>query len=221
MQRSHQRARQTIVRMPALLPRFDAFAVPIPEIGGKLAHTGIEEVGVLEHLVVEIILGGEAQRVGLDPHVDILRDENDAAPGMGARKLHHDGDNVVVGLAARERRWQRHRNRFGLQEQTPGRGAARFLGQRNPLHDRAVRRLRGDELIQKTRCLTRIARDFGHAFLVRVELLKREHRQVDVVLFEVEHARRIVHQHIGVEHEQLGSGRRAGLGGLAGREKMD
>src|SRR5207247_8865525 len=50
---------------------------------------------------------------------------------------------------------------------------------------------------------------------------ERKHRQVDVVLFEVEHARRIVHQHIGVEHKQLGSGRMAGLGGLAGREKMD
>ena len=85
--------------MPALLPRFDAFAVAIPEIGRKLAHARVEEIGVLEHLVVEIILGGEAQRVGLDPHVDVLRDQNDVAPRMRAGELHHNGDDVVVGLA--------------------------------------------------------------------------------------------------------------------------
>jgi hypothetical protein len=39
---------------------------------------------------------------------------------------------------------------------------------------------------------------------VRVELLEREDRQVDVVLLEPEQARGIVHQDVGVQHEQLG-----------------
>ena len=32
-----------------------------------------------------------------------------------------------------------------------------------------------------------------------------DHRQVDVVLLEAEQAGRVVHQHVGVEHEQLGA----------------
>ncbi len=46
------------------------------------------------------------------------------------------------------------------------------------------------------------ARDLRHALLVVVELLERHDRQEDVVLGEAEQARRIVHQHVGVEHEE-------------------
>jgi hypothetical protein len=52
--------------------------------------------------------------------------------------------------------------------------------------------------------LARVARDLAHALLVAVELLERDHRQVDVVLLEAEQRHRVVHQHVGVEHEQLG-----------------
>ena len=37
-----------------------------------------------------------------------------------------------------------------------------------------------------------------------VELFEGADRQVDVVLLEAEQARRVVHQHVRVEHEQLG-----------------
>jgi hypothetical protein len=47
---------------------------------------------------------------------------------------------------------------------------------------------------------------------VAVELLERDHRQVDVVLVEAEQAHRVVHEHVGVEHEELG---RAGAARLA------
>jgi hypothetical protein len=60
---------------------------------------------------------------------------------------------------------------------------------------------------------------------VAVELLERDHRQVDVVLFEAEQRGRVVHQHVGVEHEQLGrpgaarlAGARLGLGRALGLE---
>jgi hypothetical protein len=51
-------------------------------------------------------------------------------------------------------------------------------------------------------------------FLWLVELLERPDRQVDVVLLEAVEARRIVHQHVRVEHEELGERFLAGLAGL-------
>ena len=63
--------------------------------------------------------------------------------------------------------------------------------------------------------LAGVARDLGHALLVAVELLQHDHRQEDVVLLEAEQAHRVVHQHVGVEHEQLGrAGCRAALRAL-------
>jgi len=50
----------------------------------------------------------------------------------------------------------------------------------------------------------RIARDLGDTLLVVVEFLERENRQIKVVLFKAVQAGGIVHQHVGVEHEQLG-----------------
>ena len=70
-----------------------------------------------------------------------------------------------------------------------------------------------EQLVEEAAHLTRVARDFGHAFLVGVQLLEGRHRQEDVVLLEAEQAGRIVHQHVGVEHEQLGAGVQAGDGG--------
>jgi hypothetical protein len=64
----------------------------------------------------------------------------------------------------------------------------------------------GDDFVQQAAGLARVARDFGHALLVGVEFFQRHHRHVDVVLLEAEEAQGVVHQHIGVEHEQLGGG---------------
>ena len=41
-------------------------------------------------------------------------------------------------------------------------------------------------------------------FLLASSSSTRRHRQEDVVLLEAEQAGRIVHEHVGVEHEQLG-----------------
>ena len=44
-----------------------------------------------------------------------------------------------------------------------------------------------------------------------IELLQSRHRYVDVVLLEAEQARGVVHEHVGVEHEQLDCD--SGMGG--------
>src|ERR1041385_3854278 len=66
--------------------------------------------------------------------------------------------------------------------------------------------------VEIARGLPGVASNFGNAFLVVVELLEREDREVQIVFFETEDAGGIVHQHVGVEHEKLG---RRSLGGLA------
>ena len=58
--------------------------------------------------------------------------------------------------------------------------------------------------VQVAADLAGVARHLGHALLVAVQFLQRDHRQVDVVLFEAEQRGRVVHQHVGVEHEQAG-----------------
>ena len=76
------------------------------------------------------------------------------------------------------------------------------LGQRDAVLDGIVVDV-GDQRIERARHLARIARHFGHALLVVVEFFERHHRQIDVVFLEAEQRRRVVHQHVGVEHEQL------------------
>src|SRR3984957_14295540 len=57
------------------------------------------------------------------------------------------------------------------------------------------------QLVEKAAHLTHVAGSFGHAFLACVELLEHGHRDVDIVLFEAKDRRRVVHEHVGVEHE--------------------
>ena len=44
--------------------RIPCLAVLVPEIGRQFAHAGVEQVGVLEHLVVEVILRLQPERAG-------------------------------------------------------------------------------------------------------------------------------------------------------------
>ena len=93
----------------------------------------------------------------------------------------------------------------GLEEQlAAGLACARSWPAAMPSLCGVARRHVGGQRVEVAADLARVARDLGHAALVAVELLERDHRQVDVVLLEAEQRRRVVHQHVGVEHEQLG-----------------
>ena len=72
----------------------------------------------------------------------------------------------------------------------------------------------GDDLVEQAAALACIAGNFRHALLVGVELFQGHHRHVDVVLLEAEEAQGVMHQNIGVEHEELGRGALVGLGAL-------
>jgi hypothetical protein len=60
-----------------------------------------------------------------------------------------------------------------------------------------------DQGIKRATDLSRIASDFGHAFLLMIQLFKRHHGEKDIVLFKSKERAWIVQQDIGVEHEKF------------------
>ncbi len=95
---------------------------------------------------------------------------------------------------------------FGLEEQS-----AAIVGARGLLRIGAGQGQTGVDLllagvihqfVEKAADLADVACHLGHALLAAVEFLEHHHGQEDVVFVETENRRRVVHQHIGVEHEQ-------------------
>jgi hypothetical protein len=156
---------------------------------------------------------------GLHAHVDVLGHQHHlAARKLLAQALHHAQD-LVVGLALRQPGGQLHVQQRGLEEQLAAGFAVPGAGQFDAglgVELAAFAALRGDgsQRIQLAADLAHAARHLAHALLVAVELLERDHRQEHVVFLEAEQAHRVVHQHVGVQHEELG---RAAVLGLAGR----
>ena len=136
-----QRAVHAVVGVARLLPGFHVLAVLVPEIARQLAHAGVEQVGVFEHLVVEIILGGEAQRARLDAHVDVLGHQDDlrALDAASCRCL----TTPMIWLSALPLGSGAGRlavDRLGLQEQPSGGGLVAVCCQRDAVVDVALRR---------------------------------------------------------------------------------
>ncbi len=175
----------------------------IPEVRRQRQHAGVEQVGIVERLVVLVVLGRQAQGARLDAHVDVFRHQHHLALALVllAQRL-HDTEDLVVGLALRQAGRQLVVHQLRLEEQL----AVGFLVTGLVERDAGLAVERGAvgcERVQVAADLAGIARDFAHALLVVVEFLERDHRQVDVVLVEAEQRSRVVHQHVGVEHEQL------------------
>ena len=123
--------------------------------------------------------------------------------------MHHPQD-LVVGLALRQRARQAVVQRLGLKEQAAGGLLVAGSVQRHAMAH--VLRCHGShQRIQRAAGLACVARYLGHALLVAVQLLEHDQRQEDVMLLEAEQAHRVVHQHIGIQHEQAAHfGRAAG-----------
>ena len=105
-----------------------------------------------------------------------LRHQDHLALGVRSPAGAHDAEDLVVGLAGGQSRRQLAVDRLGLQEQPP-------VACLSPLRVRAampfvdVVLAAADDLVEEAARLARVARDFGHAFLVAVELLEGGHRQ--------------------------------------------
>src|SRR3569623_764136 len=199
-----QRPLDAVVGLAVGLPRFHAFAVRVPEIGGQFAQAGVLQSGVFQYLVVEVILGRKPQRARLDAHVDVFRHQNDLAFGVMARQEQHDAEDLVVDLAGRQAQRDVAGDRLGLQKQPAGGGVMAVRCEWHAFLD-AVEL--ADDLVEKAAGLASVARYLVHAFFVLVEFLQRGDRHIDVMLFEAVQAGGVVHQHVGIQYEQLGQSR--------------
>ena len=177
---------QPVVGEAAVLPRLHALAMPVPEADRQRERSGVEDVGVLEHLVAGVVLGRQPERACLDAHVDVLRHQHHVSSRMHILQRAHHAEDLVVGLAGGQRRGQRARHRRGLEEQPAGRVGVAQARQRDAVLDRVL--AHGDQRVERTADLARVARHFAHPLLVPVELLQRHHRQEHVVLLEAEQA---------------------------------
>jgi hypothetical protein len=200
--RRDERPGHAVIRGAGLgvLPAFHALRVLRPEVLGQGADAGIEQVFVFENLVVEIVFCGQAERVRLDAHVDVFRHQHDKLILPVALQRADHAENLVVGLALRQALDGFDLRELRLEIQAAQRFEAAQARQRNAFGNRP--RVR-DERVECTAHLTRVACDLRHPLLVVVEFFERHHRQIDVVFLEAEEAGGVVHEHVGVEHEEL------------------
>ncbi len=157
--RGHQRALHAVHRLAVVLPALDVLAVPVPEILRQRHHPRVEEVGVLEDLVVEVVLGGQPDRVRLDAHVDVFRHQHHVALRILLLEVERHAEDHVVGLLL-----DAHGMR--LQEEVAGGLSAALRLERIALLDVAA--FLRDDLVQEAARLPGVARDLAHALLVVV-----------------------------------------------------
>ena len=202
---SYRRPAQPVERPGMFLPRRHVVAVPLPEVRRQRLDAAVQEIGVLDGLVAEVVLGMHADDRGLDPQVDVLRDERD--PGVRPLQLERErlAENRIVRASPRQLR-QAGRQGAGL-EVKPAAGrtlavvAAAGRWQGHALVDGRLRHSL-DQLVKEAADLADIAGSLRYALLAGIQFLEDDHRYVDVVFLEAEDRRRVVHQHVGVEHEQ-------------------
>jgi hypothetical protein len=76
--------------------------VLVPEVVRQLDDARVQQVGIFQHVVVEVVLGRQAQRARLDAHVDVFRHQHDGAAFLLRFQRTHHGQDLVVGLAGRQ-----------------------------------------------------------------------------------------------------------------------
>ena len=163
-----------------------------------VAATKLLDVADLDRLVV---FGEQVERPRLEPQVDVLGDEDDAAPGLGlAQPQRGAEDAVVVGVAAQDARRFRQLAVVGQHAHAARGGAV----QGDPL----AQQVAAGEGVELADELPRLQVHHAVALLELIELLEDCDRHRHVVLLEVPQRLAVVEDHRGVEHEDLGGARR-------------
>ncbi len=174
---------------PAVVEQVQGLGIHVP-LGGA----GVELVQL--HLVRGVVLGQQADGIGLDAQVRVLGDQDhlllarfEQLPGAGqdlvVRLVLVQGEEADLVLVAGDVHLQ---------------GSA-------PVHHHAVAEAApGPELVHLARDAPGVPPDFRLVLLEVVHLLDHDDRNHDVVLLEMEDRLGIVEQYVGVEHEHLLAG---------------
>ena len=89
--------------MPIEQTGFHVLAVGFPKVGRKYLDTGVEQIGIFQHLVIEVVLRIHTQCAGFDTHVDILADKDNFTVKLLFVQEHHDTQYRVVRFAVSQR----------------------------------------------------------------------------------------------------------------------
>jgi hypothetical protein len=170
-------------------PPDDLAREPLPARGA-----GVEPLDVPD-LARGVVIGGEPQRLGLDPEVHVLAHQDHVAVAPARAQLLRQREDTVVGLAERER--LAHARGGGLahlQEQPPA-----PLAERQAVGERPL----AAQLVELADELPRLEVDQVVTALEAVELLQHDDAQRHVVLLEVVDAGVIEEDDVRVDHEEL------------------
>ena len=190
------------VESPAfLLPRLHVFAVCLPEVGIQPFLAGVQQIGVVQHLVIGVVLGINAQRMRLDAQVDVLRYQHHLTVWVAFAEVERDAEQDVVRVAGAHPVRQVRVHRLQVEIQPPGFDVGRDRRQLYPAGDVAIGFFH--ELVKQTAGLAHVARDFGHADLGVVQLLEDHDRDIHVVFLKAKNGGGVVDEDVGVEHEDL------------------
>ena len=88
-----------------------------PEIVRQLHDAGVQQVGVFQHMVVEIVFRRQTERTRLDPHVDVFRHQYHGPAGLLHFQCAHYAEDLVVGFAHRQAFWKTDVVQFSLEIQ--------------------------------------------------------------------------------------------------------
>ncbi|OPZ10934.1 MAG: hypothetical protein BWZ07_02355 [Alphaproteobacteria bacterium ADurb.BinA280] len=191
-----------IAGLAAFDPRPKIAFVSIPKIHRKLSRPTVEQIEIIKRPIILVVFGRNPRDGCLDAHVDVFGHQHDfRARALLAQPDDRQQDLIVP---ARITLVPRHTFAIRLKEQ-PADIAVRAQVQRlwaqqtESLMDIACA-VSFNQFVDESTHLARIAGNFGRTLLPRVEFFQHGHWKIDVVLFEFEQCRRVMHQHVGVEH---------------------
>jgi hypothetical protein len=193
------------------LPALNRLPVCGPKVCRQRHGARIQQVTVFQCFVVLVIVGSQAQRPRLNPHIDVFGHQHHLpCTGFGvtrqccillAQRLHH-AQNLVVCFPLGEAGWQGIVQCLGLKKQ---------LALGFPVARGVELQASADvgtgctcQRVQRPAGLAGVARDLGHAFLVAIKFFQNNHGKKNVMFLKPEQAHGVMQQHIGVQHKQFG-----------------
>ena len=113
-----------------------------------------------------VVIGGQAERTRLDPHVDVFGHQHHLTRRVLFAQRFNHAENLVVCLALRQADGQRVIEYLGLEKQAAAGFAVACRVQFQPFGN--VGAGRASQRVQRAAGLAGIACNLGHAFLVAV-----------------------------------------------------